>query len=323
MTSQATKSGVATSDRLLEWHRAMVLSREIEEYCCRLSGHWYPSLGEEAVLVGAYSQLDEGDVAAPHYRGALIVPWLRGRSLDKVMACVHPSQTSPTRGRLYGGFVGALEHQVVPYVTMVLGPTIAIGCGWAMALQRHALDRVALCGFGDGTAGTGDFHETLNLAVVLNLPAVFLCHNNQFSISTAAESALAGDAVAGWATRYGMPGSTVDGNDVEAVAAAVGEAVTRARSGAGPSMIEALTYRRSGHFIADPAHYRDSQLTREWESRDPITRLERRMADAELLSEAQIQERRRDARDEVEQAAAVARAAPALTARDLWPREGE
>src|SRR5579884_4138737 len=104
----------------LRLHRAMVLSRAIEPSCIQQSGHWYPSIGEEAAVVGTFAGLRPDDAAAPHYRGALIVPWLRGAPLRSVLGAIVQRPSGPTRGRLYGGFAGDISRGVVPYVTMVL-----------------------------------------------------------------------------------------------------------------------------------------------------------------------------------------------------------
>lgn len=297
-------------------HHAMVLSREIELHACRASGHWYPSIGEEAAVVGTFSALRDGDLAAPHYRGALVVPWLRGQPLSAVLGCLHYHRASPTRGRLYGGFAGDLEHLVVPYVTMVLGPTLAIAVGAGLAFKARGEARVALASFGDGTAGTGDFHESLNLAAVLGVPVVFVCQNNQFSISTPARRALACASVADWAAAFRMPASVVDGNDVVAVRQAVGDAVARARDGGGPSFVEAITYRRTGHFIADPADYRDPGEAADWAERDPIRLLEHRLLAAGLTA-AELEGVWIDCQAAVAAAAAEARAGEPLGAEDL------
>lgn len=305
------------ADELAGLHRAMVLSRTIELFAIELSPHWYPGVGEEAVVVGTFTALHEDDMAVPHYRGGLIVPWLRGRPLRDVLACLVQRQGSPTGGRLYGSFTGALEHGVMPYVTMVLGPNLGVAAGCALAFRCRGEERVAVATLGDGTAGTGDFHESLNLAGALSLPVVFVCQNNQFSISTPARAALAGGSVAGWAERYGMPVETVDGNDVSVVRAAVDAAVARARSGGGPAFVEAVTYRRTGHFGADPAAYRDADELREWEARDPIARVE----DALRSRGVDVAAVWEGARAEVAQAEREAAARPPLTAADLGLEE--
>jgi pyruvate dehydrogenase E1 component alpha subunit len=303
-------------DRLYRFYEAMVHSREIELHCTRKTGHWYPAIGEEATVVGTFAELQEDDFAAPHYRGALIVPWLRGRPLVEVLGCLHYNKTSPTRGRLVGGFTGDIARRVLPYVTMVLGPSLALGVGAALGFQRRGEPNVAVASFGDGTAGTGDFHEALNLAASLQVPVVFVCQNNQYSISTFHKRTLAGAGIADWASRYGMPSSTVDGNDVVAVADSVGAAVRRARGGGGPTLIEAVTYRRTGHFIADPAPYRDPQEVERWEEHDPILALESLLLERGA-PRARLQETWSRARADIELAAAAADAAPSLKPVDV------
>jgi pyruvate dehydrogenase E1 component alpha subunit len=295
---------------------AMVVAREIESFCCEASPHWYAGIGEEAVTVGTFGALRPDDFAAPHYRGALIVPWIRGRPLRDVLACVVQCRTSPTGGRLYGGFAGALELGVLPYVTMVLGPNLAVAAGVALAYRNRRETRVAVATFGDGTAGTGDFHEALNLAAALSLPCVFVCQNNQYSISTSTRATLAGDSIADWASRYGMEAPKVDGNDLEAVRAAVASAVSRAREGGGPGFVEALTYRRTGHFAADRAAYRPTEEAEEWLRRDPIERTRSALIDRGVDGE-KLDAVVRNARAAVADAAAELESEPALTAADL------
>jgi acetoin:2,6-dichlorophenolindophenol oxidoreductase subunit alpha len=116
-------------------HEAMVMSRTIENFCMKGSPHWYAGVGEEATVVGAFSQLSPGDVAVPHYRGALVIPWLRGAPLKDVLAAVVQRRTSPTRGRLYGQFSGDLDHGVLQYVTLALGPNLAVAVGLALAFN--------------------------------------------------------------------------------------------------------------------------------------------------------------------------------------------
>jgi TPP-dependent pyruvate/acetoin dehydrogenase alpha subunit len=301
---------------LAELHRVMATSRAIETHCVALSPHWYPSLGEEAVLAGTWSQLREDDFAVPHYRGALLIPWLRGRSLKDVLACVRQRRSSPTGGRLYGAFAGDIERRVMPYVTMVLGPNLGVATGIAFAFSRQPGEAIAIASLGDGTAGTGDFHEALNLAGSLRLPVVFVCQNNQVSISTPTAVTHAGESIASWASRYGMPAERVDGNDVEAVAAAVGSAAGRARAGAGPSFVEALTYRQTGHFGADPAAYRDAAEAEEWAARDPLAAVEARLKAGGMSADA-LDAVRRDAEAAVERAAAALEDEPPLGLADL------
>jgi pyruvate dehydrogenase E1 component alpha subunit len=156
-------------------------------------------------------------------------------------------------------FNGPVELGIVPWVAGDLGTTLSVATGAALAFQSEGSDRVCVCSFGDGTANRGDFHESLNLAASWRLPIVFMCQNNGWSISQPAASYLPAPIVQR-AAGYGMPGELVDGNDVEAVRGCVGAAVERARSGAGPSLIEARTTRRRGHWAADDQGYRRDEV---------------------------------------------------------------
>jgi TPP-dependent pyruvate/acetoin dehydrogenase alpha subunit len=300
--------------------KAMSVARCIELFCCEKSPHWYAGIGEEAVPVGTFGALGPDDFAAPHYRAALIVPWLRGRRLRDVLGCVIQRRSSPTGGRLYGGFAGALEFGVLPYVTMVLGPNLGVAAGVALAFQTRGEPRVAVATLGDGTAGTGDFHEALNLAASLALPCVFVCQNNQFSISTSTRKTLAGKSIADWASRYGIDASQVDGNDVEAVRDAVLSAVSHARDGHGPAFVEALTYRRTGHFAGDPAKYRSPEEADEWLRRDPIERA-RSALKARGIPESHLDSITRESEAAVADAAIELAGEPELTAADLGIEE--
>jgi TPP-dependent pyruvate/acetoin dehydrogenase alpha subunit len=307
--------------KLPSLHRAMVMSRLIEEFCMSQSAHWYASVGEEATIVGTFSGLTDGDFAAPHYRGSLIVPWLRGAPIEQVVASVIQRTVSPTRGRLPGAFGGDISRQVFPYITMVLGPNLAVATGAALSFKLRGQPNVAVASFGDGTAGTGDFHETLNSASVLKVPVVFVCQNNQYSISTSYREMLACESIADWAARYGMPAASVDGNDVGAVSAAVAEGVDRARHGEGPSFMEALTYRRTGHFRADPAAYRPVGEAEAWEERDPIAAVERVLLDSGDTSASALEETWAECRAQIAAAVARVERSPLLTSADLGLEE--
>lgn len=164
-------------------------------------------------------------------------------------------------------FSGPIELGIVPWVAGDLGTTVGTATGAALAFQQAGSDGVCVCTFGDGTANRGDVHEALNLAACWRLPIVYVCQNNGWAISQAASSYLAG-SIAARAAGYGMPGALVDGNDVEAVRASVGQAIARARAGDGPSLIEARTWRWRGHWAGDAQAYRGGG-TPEWVE-DPL-----------------------------------------------------
>jgi TPP-dependent pyruvate/acetoin dehydrogenase alpha subunit len=250
----------------------------------------------------------------------LVVPWLRGRPLVQVMACVIQTRLSPTGGRLYGSFAGGMELGVMPFITNVLGPNIAVATGMALSYKLRSHDSVAVVAFGDGTSGTGDFHESLNMGNALRVPVVYVCQNNGYSISTPDKASLACSSIADWGSRYGMPAAAVDGNDVLAVADAVKAGIARARAGNGPSFIEARTMRRSGHFWADPAKYMSPEQIRDWEAEDPIRRLERVMLARGALAD-ELKAVWAEAAAEVAQAVREAAGGPPLTASDLGTQE--
>ena len=165
-----------------------------------------------------------------------------------------------------------------------------LATGAALAAKLKRSDTVAVVTFGDGTSNTGNFHESINMASVLKLPAVFVCQNNQYAVSTPACRGLGCRSVADRAVGYGIPGVEVDGNDVIAVHQAVQEAVARARAGEGPTLIEALTYRVLGHWVADPADYRPKEEVQAWRKKDPIDRLMKKLLESGDLDDQKIQE---------------------------------
>jgi TPP-dependent pyruvate/acetoin dehydrogenase alpha subunit len=185
-------------------------------------------------------------VAAPHYRDPFVVYLMRGAELWRLVAQVLGKAHGYNKGRSVP-FNGPFELGVVPWVAGDLGTTIGTATGAALAFQQEGSDRVCVCSFGDGTANRGDFHENINLAATWRLPIVYVCQNNGWAISQLAPSYLPAP-VASRAVGYGIPGVTVDGHDVVAVRSTVGDAISRARRGDGPSLIEARTSRRKGHW---------------------------------------------------------------------------
>jgi len=286
----------------LDLYRWMVVARTLDRALCAENPNWFPIEGEEAVVVGAYSDLRASDVAAPHYRDPFVVYLMRGAEMWRLAAQVLRKGAGYNKGRSVP-FNGPFELRHIPWVAGDLGTTLGTATGAALALQDTGSDDVCVCGFGDGTANRGDFHENVNLAACWSLPIVFLCQHNGWAISQPANTYLPAPIV-DRAAGYGIPGVVVDGNDVEAVQHVMGEAVARARGGDGPTLIEARTWRQRGHWGGDAATYRHGGAPDG--ARDPVAfqaeRLLRRGdADADVL--AQIREEA-----EAEVAAAMARA---------------
>lgn len=277
-------------DERRQLYRFMCQSRAIEDAAWalasqgRLVGRLYTGHGQEAIPVGAAAALEPEDVIAPMYRdmGAHLV---RGVRPVEVFAQYMGKRASNNAGKDSGLHIGDMARGIVGMIS-VLPDSLPVAVGVALAFKIRSQPRVALTTFGEGATSTGAFHEALNMAAVLQVPAVLVCENNGWALSTPAEREYAATSVVDRAPGYGMPGVQVDGNEVEAVHAAVAEAVARARAGGGPSLIECLTMRMRGHSIIDPADYVPPEQLEAWAKRDPIL-LQRRRLEAEGLWDAE------------------------------------
>src|SRR5438128_1899142 len=234
----------------------MTLSRQLDEVLCAANPRWFPSAGEEATIVGAFCDLRPDDAIAAHYRDPFVIYMMRGAEMARLAAQVLGKKGGYNKGRSVP-FTGPVDLNIVPWVAGDLGTSIGIATGAALAFKQESSDRVCVCSFGDGTSNRGDFHENLNLAANWRLPIVYVCQNNGWAISQRATTYLAAP-VAARAAGYGMPGKAIDGDDVEAVQATVREAIARARHGDGPTLIEALTSRRRGHWAGQQLTDRDA-----------------------------------------------------------------
>ncbi|MBV8710375.1 MAG: thiamine pyrophosphate-dependent dehydrogenase E1 component subunit alpha, partial [Solirubrobacterales bacterium] len=257
----------------LERYGLMLLIRLFETEMQRLflkgevHGTTHLSAGQEAVPVGVCSALAPDDYLAGTYRGhghALA----KGTHPDALLAEMLGRVTGVCGGRAGSMNVIDAEHGLVGCFGIV-GGSIAAATGAALAAKGQG--RVAVAMFGDGATNHGYFHECLNFAQVLALPVVFVCENNFYGEFTPMLKVTAGGDIAGRAAAYGIPASVVDGNDLWAVREAAVEAVARARSGGGPTLLECQTYRHHGHSKADPAKYRPPEEVERWLARDPLT----------------------------------------------------
>ncbi len=297
------------NEELLGMFRRMVLCRALETEISRTWPNWHPAHGEEGVVVGTFFSLRPDDVVAPHFRGIPVVQHMRGASLRAIWGALYGKVSGHTKGR-FRALRGPFEFNILGTFSGVLGPTISIAVGAALAFKLDKSDRVAVTSFGDGSSNRGDFHEAVNLAAIYKLPVVFVCQNNQFAISTRASQGLGCRSVADRAIGYGIPGLEVDGNDILAVHEAVQQAVKRAREGSGPTLIEGRTYRVSGHLASDPCTYRPIEEVEEWKKRDPIDRLQEKLISLGVLKRGEVEEIRKGAEQEVAAAKKEAEADP-------------
>lgn len=268
-------------------YRLMRLTRALDKAIGSHDGHWHGLEGEEATIGGVYYGLRDGDVVAPHYRGMVSAALAKGADLKAVLAGCLGKATGYPKGRHRTDICAPPEFGLIGMYAGSLGPPLGYAVGGALAACLDGRDDVAVAVFGDGTSSRGDCHEAMNMAAVLKLPVIFVCQNNQIAISTELSGGVAG-SIAARAEGFGMPGVKVDGNDVLAVRDAMDEAVARARSGGGPSLIECETYRVAGHFYSDAEDYRDADEIARWRERDPIARYRKFLIGEDVLSEAEL-----------------------------------
>lgn len=296
--------------RLLDLYYYMRLTRSLEERLVnlkrqgRISCGIYRSLGQEGESVGAASALDRSrDVLCPLIRnlGALLV---QGGTPLEVLRQMMARETSPTRGRELGFHYADLSRGFIGHIAC-LGDMLPVMAGVALSFRVRHEPRVAMVFSGDGATSTGAFHEGLNFGAVQRLPLVVVVEHNGYAYSTPPRHQYAVERLADRALAYGVPAVTVDGNDVLAVYHAARQAVERARSGGGVSLIEVRTYRRTGHAEHDDQRYVPPGEVAEWESRDPLGRFARWLLDNGSHSAADLE--LADARVTAELDAAVTR----------------
>jgi TPP-dependent pyruvate/acetoin dehydrogenase alpha subunit len=299
----------------LRLYRLMRLTRMIEDrvralyYERKIVGGVYTSRGMEATAVGAADALRPGDVIVPLHRdlGAMLA---RGLTAREVFCQYLGRGTSLSHGRDGQMHVGDLRERMIVPTTSVVGSSLPVGVGTALAAKVRGEGRVTLAFIGDGGTSTGDFHEALTLAASAWVPFVCVVEHNGYAYSTPSAKQARIASFAQRAVAYGIPGTSVDGNDALAVRAEVEQAVERARDGGGPALIEARTFRMRGHSEADRAEYVPATLLVEWEARDPIARLEAVLRRESWLADADRDEIGAGLHAVVEEAEAFAFASP-------------
>ena len=196
--------------------------------------------------------------------------------------------------------------------TGVVGGTIPLALGAAFAAKEKNQGQIAVVFFGDGAGQAGPFHESLNIASLWQLPVIFVCENNGYAEFTPLSAHTKVERLAAHAKTYAIPSTTVDGNDLLAVRAAMQSTIARARAGKGPSFVECLTHRMRGHYEGDPAKYRELSQLAEWKKKDPIARFARALKNKKVLTNQEIEKIEREARERIEKAAEFSLSAP-------WP----
>jgi 2-oxoisovalerate dehydrogenase E1 component len=275
-----------------EWlaiYRKMRLVRRFEETMVRLfkagelPGFLHSSEGQEAIAVGVTHGLRRDDLIASTHRGHGHVIG-KGASIDRMFAELYGKESGYCRGR--GGSMHIMDKESgILGANGIVGACIPIATGAGLTIKLDGGDNVVVCFFGDGSVNTGAFHEALNLGGVWKLPVVYVCENNQFALSTNWRKTLPIADLTARGASYGIPTTIIDGNDVVACLAAAAEAIARARAGEGPSLIQANTYRWSGHHIGDTAPYRPEGELASWQERDPLLVFEKKLLEAGIMTE--------------------------------------
>ena len=297
--------------------RQMLRVRRFEERCVELytqtkiRGFLHVYVGEEAVATGVMAALNDDDAVVATYRehGHAL---LRGMSARCVMAEMYGKVTGCSRGR--GGSMHLFSKDLNFYGgNAIVGGGLPTAVGLALADKLRKRDRVTVCFFGEGAMAEGEFHESMNLAELWNLPVLFVCENNLYAMGTALARSESETNLPMKAAAYEMPAWSVDGMDVLAVAETARRAVDSVRSGGGPHFLEARTYRFRAHSMFDPERYRDKAEVERWRERDPIDLL---LAKLELSDEerASMEE---EIRVEVEDAVDFAENSPDEDVTDL------
>lgn len=308
---------MSTSDSLLyAMYRTMLLARRFDEAQIRFyktgqekmeSVHSY--IGQEAIGVGAGYAMLPGDCLVPSLRSRPAF-FARGVPVQTQWAGVLGRASAPGKGLTSSRHMAAAEFGIVG-TTGILGAQVPVATGVALALRAQRKAGAAVCLFGDGAANRGDVHEGMNMAAVYKAPVVFICESNGVAESQEWASYMPVEDLSVRAAGYGMRGVRIDGNDVESVHGAVGQALVRARDGAGPTFIVADTCRMRAHVEGLP-DFRTQEMMKHWADRDPIARTRARLIADFAVSDTELDALTEQVDNEIEQALQAARAEPTL-----------
>jgi len=311
---EAEARPIVTQEQAVTWLRQMLLIRRFQERSAmlyqnqKIGGFCHLYSGQEPVAVGSIGILREDDYVITAYRdhGHALARGMDARSamaelLGKLPGCSRGKGGSMHFFDVEKGFLGG--HAIV-------GSHIPLAAGVAFAIKYRGEDRVCICYFGDGAMNQGSMHEAFNMAALWKLPVVYVVENNLMAMGTHLHrSSAVLDLTIRGGVAYGMPGVSIDANEIEQMARTTREAVDRARAGEGPSFIEARTYRYRGHSMSDPAKYRTKEELEEAKARDPIVAYENLLKERGWIEDEEIEQLHDEVKQEVEEAIAFAEAA--------------
>jgi pyruvate dehydrogenase E1 component alpha subunit len=303
-----------TAEKLIDLYKEMWLIRffeeKVDEFFAKgmIHGTTHLCVGQEASASGACAVLEDRDKITSTHRGHghCIA---KGAEVDRMMAELFGRTTGYCKGKGGSMHIADVDKGNLGANGIVGGGLpLAVGAGLTSKMKKEGY--VVLCFFGDGASNEGSFHESINLASIWDLPIVFICENNQYGMSGSIKEMINIENIADRAQSYGIPGKVVDGNDIIEVMNGVNEAVERARQGKGPSIIEAKTYRWKGHSKSDAKKYRTREEEQEWREKDPIKRLQNVLIHEGIFTEADAEQLKKEAKQEIEDAVEFASNSP-------------
>lgn len=265
-------------------------------------------IGQEAVAVGVVAQLRRDDYITSTHRGHGHM-LAKGGQLKPMLSEILGKATGYCKGKGGSMHIANMELGNLGANGIVSGG-LPIAVGAALSAKLRGTDQIVVALFSDGATSEGNTHESMNLAALWHLPVLFVCENNRYAVSTCCANSIAGGDLVGRAAGYGIAGTHVDGNDLEAVHFAARDAIGYVRGGHGPRFLECQTYRIEGHYVGDAMIYRSKDETDEWRKRDPITHVEQLLMERDVLDQKQLQAIRAEVEEEVREAIEYAKNSP-------------
>jgi len=309
-----------SKDFLLNLYKTMVRIRNFETMAEKLflegelPGFIHLYIGEESIATGIIANLRKDDFITSTHRGHghMIA---KGADVNRMAAELYGRTTGYCKGK--GGSMHIADFSIgVLGANGVVGGGLPIAVGAGLGVKMKKNDQVAVAFFGDGASNTGAFHESLNFASVYKLPIIFVVENNQFASTVRTKDTTSVENISDRAVGYGIPGMTIDGNDLLTVYKTAKEMIKRAREGGGPSLLEVKTYRIKGHFVGDPELYRDKKEVEEFWLNEPIKKFEKKLVELKMLNEIEKKKIWEDSQKEINKAVVFAKESPIPSAED-------
>ena len=309
-----------SKDFLLNLYKTMVRIRNFELMAEKLFlegellGFIHLYIGEESIATGVITNLRKDDFITSTHRGHghMIA---KGADVNRMMAELYGRTTGYCKGK--GGSMHIADFSIgVLGANGVVGGSLPIAVGAGLGIKMKKTDQIAVAFFGDGASNTGAFHESLNFASIYKLPIIFVVENNKFASTVRTKDTTSVENISDRAVGYGMPGTTIDGNDVISVYETAKEIIKRARESGGPCLLEVKTYRIKGHFVGDPELYRDKKEVEEFWLSEPIKKFEKRLMEEKLLNELEKKKIWEDAQKEIKEAVKFAKESPMPSGED-------